>query len=315
MRLFRFGCAVVATVMVVTLEVSWCPPAGATDFTATAPTLGDVVRGFDHLEHNWDSGHRGVDIATTEGSDVVAAMDGVVSFAGMVAGRPVLSIRHGDLTTTYEPVRAVVRPGTQVVRGEKVGEVILGHPCPGDVCLHWGVKQGENYLDPLSFLQGGDIHLITKEAFEEVREHAKELVDVDGRLSEMGLAAPSSGVVTSAYGMRRHPIEGVWRFHDGVDIASSCGTPLRAAASGKVVESYYHSGYGNRLIIDHGDVQGQRVKTGYNHAQGYGVRVGDHVTQGQVVGLMGTTGSSTGCHLHYQVWVGGSLINPASSLP
>jgi murein DD-endopeptidase MepM/ murein hydrolase activator NlpD len=279
--------------------------------------LGDVVRNFDDLEHNWLSGHRGVDIATVEGQVVVAAMPGVVTFAGMVAGRPVISINHGEYTTTYEPVLAYVVPGERVDQGGVIGEVIRGHDCPSDVCLHWGVKRSEAYLDPLSFLDGSEIQLVTEEVFDSVRQRSIELSlnGWDGRVGEWGLGSPARGVITSAYGMRLHPIHGVWKFHDGIDIASGCGTPLVAVGPGKVTEVYYHGGYGNRLIIDHGIVDGHHLKTGYNHAQGYSVKRGDVVVAGQVVGSMGSTGSSTGCHLHYQVWVDGSLVNPQLALP
>jgi murein DD-endopeptidase MepM/ murein hydrolase activator NlpD len=292
----------------------WCPVAWASP-VAVAPVLGDVVREFDPPEYRWLAGHRGVDIMAEVGTPVLAAMDGVVSFAGMVAGRPVISVNHGELTTTYEPVEPSVRVGDHVMAGQEIGQLIEGHSCEM-TCLHWGVKKGEDYLDPLGFLSGGQIRLLTEQGFDIVRQRANELMLIgDGRRSTLGLISPTRGIVTSAYGMRHHPISGKWKFHDGIDIAHGCGTPLVASASGRVVESHYHGGYGNRLVIDHGVLGAVRVKTGYNHAQRYSVRVGEQVFQGQVVGWMGTTGYSTGCHLHFQVWVNGSLVNPRSVLP
>jgi len=125
-----------------------------------------------------------------------------------------------------------------------------------------------------------------------------------------GFAYPVSAPITSPYGMRLHPVTHIYKLHDGTDFGAGCGTPIRAAYSGRVAERYYNAGYGNRLMIDHGYVDGRYVTTGYNHAIRYTVSVGQHVSQGQVVGYVGSTGYSTGCHLHLMVWLGGRLVNP-----
>jgi len=114
--------------------------------------------------------------------------------------------------------------------------------------------------------------------------------------------------------MRMHPILHIWKLHDGTDFGAGCGTPIQAAASGTVTEEYYNGGYGNRLFIDHGNIGGAFMTTAYNHMSGYTVRVGQHVTQGQVIGYVGTTGYSTGCHLHFMLWVNGTMVNPANYL-
>ncbi|MDO5682684.1 MAG: peptidoglycan DD-metalloendopeptidase family protein [Propionibacteriaceae bacterium] len=121
---------------------------------------------------------------------------------------------------------------------------------------------------------------------------------------------PVAGPVTSRYGMRLHPVLKVWKLHDGTDYGAACNTPLRAAADGVVTERYYNAGYGNRLMIDHGRLDGRYLTTGYNHATHYTVRVGERVKQGDVVGYVGTTGYSTGCHLHLMVWSNGKVTNP-----
>lgn len=121
---------------------------------------------------------------------------------------------------------------------------------------------------------------------------------------------PVSSRITSKYGMRLHPVLGYWKLHDGTDFGAACGTPIKAAYGGVVSERYYNAGYGNRLMIDHGRVNGAYVTTGYNHAQRYVVSVGQRVTKGQVIGYVGTTGYSTGCHLHLMVWENGNLVNP-----
>lgn len=128
------------------------------------------------------------------------------------------------------------------------------------------------------------------------------------------LAYPVDGYVTSPFGFRTHPIYHYWGLHDGVDFGGGCGTPLRAAAPGKVVSSYFSGVYGNRLVIDHGVLGGKGVATIYNHASGYNVGVGDQVQQGQVIGFEGSTGWSTGCHLHFTVMANGQAVDPMNWL-
>jgi len=134
-------------------------------------------------------------------------------------------------------------------------------------------------------------------------------------VSSSGLIWPVNGPITDLYGYRIHPIFGTRLFHDGLDIGVGCGTPIKAAASGRVSEEYYSSGYGYRLFIDHGWVGGQYMVTSYNHMSGYAVPVGTWVSQGQTVGYVGSTGNSTGCHLHLMLWVGGSVTNVLPYLP
>ncbi len=121
---------------------------------------------------------------------------------------------------------------------------------------------------------------------------------------------PVDGPITSPYGMRLHPVLGYWKLHDGTDFGASCDTPIRAAQDGVVAEKYYNSGYGNRLMIDHGRFDGKYVTTGYNHASRYVVGIGQKVSRGQVIGYVGSTGYSTGCHLHLMVWENGSVVDP-----
>jgi murein DD-endopeptidase MepM/ murein hydrolase activator NlpD len=125
-----------------------------------------------------------------------------------------------------------------------------------------------------------------------------------------GFSFPVAARITSPFGMRFHPVLHYWKLHDGTDFGAACGTPIRAAHAGRVAERYYNAGYGNRLMIDHGYFGGRYVTTGYNHASHYVVRVGQRVREGQIIGYVGTTGFSTGCHLHLMVWINGRLRNP-----
>jgi murein DD-endopeptidase MepM/ murein hydrolase activator NlpD len=121
-----------------------------------------VTREFEAPAGPFGRGHRGVDLAAGPGAAVLAAGDGVVAFAGMVAGRPVVSIDHpGGLRTTYEPVDPSVAAGQAVARGSPIGTLLAGHPgCPAAACLHWGVRRGETYVDPLGLLRAVRVRLL-----------------------------------------------------------------------------------------------------------------------------------------------------------
>ena len=122
---------------------------------------------------------------------------------------------------------------------------------------------------------------------------------------------PVSGPVTSPFGWRTHPIYGYRSLHDGVDFGAACGTPIHAAASGVVIEKYFQTAWGNRVIIDHGFHHGVGLATITNHMVGPAiVNPGQHVDRGQIVGYVGTTGWSTDCHLHYTVLQNGGPVNP-----
>lgn len=124
-----------------------------------------VVRAFDAPSPNWNPGHRGVDLAGAPGQAVYAAGDATVVFAGLLAGRPVVSLAHpGGLHTSYEPVLAAVRVGQPVTAVTPIGELAAGHPgCAAPACLHWGAMwgpaSGADYVDPLGLLKATPIRL------------------------------------------------------------------------------------------------------------------------------------------------------------
>ncbi|MGH3366088.1 MAG: peptidoglycan DD-metalloendopeptidase family protein [Nocardioidaceae bacterium] len=125
-----------------------------------------------------------------------------------------------------------------------------------------------------------------------------------------GLSYPVHSYITSPYGMRYHPILHYMKLHDGTDFGASCGTPVRAAANGRTLSTYYNSGYGNRVILDHGVRRGVSLSTSYNHLTSYSTYPGQHVVRGEIIGYAGTTGYSTGCHLHFMVYENGATVNP-----
>ena len=124
------------------------------------------------------------------------------------------------------------------------------------------------------------------------------------------LDMPVDGYITSSYGMRLHPVYKKWRLHDGTDFGASCGTPVRASAGGQVIAVYYNGGYGNRVVIDNGFRKGVGLGTAYNHLSAFATFEGARVRRGDVIGFVGNTGYSTGCHLHFMVFENGATTNP-----
>ncbi|GLY28394.1 peptidoglycan DD-metalloendopeptidase family protein [Kineosporia sp. NBRC 101731] len=123
------------------------------------------------------------------------------------------------------------------------------------------------------------------------------------------LSYPVGAPITSSYGWRYHPILNYRKLHTGTDFGAPCGTPVRAAASGSIVRAGWSGGYGNQIVVDHGRLRGAGVATSYNHLSRISVHSGQ-VSRGQLIGYSGTTGLSTGCHLHFEVWVNGGTTDP-----
>ncbi|OBI20256.1 peptidase M23 [Mycobacterium sp. E2327] len=124
-----------------------------------------VARGFDAPSPDWNPGHRGVDLPGSPGQPVYAAGAATVVFAGILAGRPVVSLAHpGGLRTSYEPVKAAVRVGQAVTAETVIGSLVAGHAgCPAAACLHWGAMWGAasraEYVDPLGLLKSTPVRL------------------------------------------------------------------------------------------------------------------------------------------------------------
>ncbi len=130
-----------------------------------------------------------------------------------------------------------------------------------------------------------------------------------GQLSNQGWTSPTVGSITDGFGPRPvRPVSGVGKFHYGTDIAASCGSPIRAATSGTVESVGPNGTLGNWVLMNNGD----GIETGYGHiADGQTrVAIGDLVAAGQVIAGVGSTGASTGCHLHFEVHIDGVRVNP-----
>ncbi len=125
-----------------------------------------------------------------------------------------------------------------------------------------------------------------------------------------GFIKPIGGRITSPFGWRTHPIFRSRSFHSGIDIAGPYNGSIRASNTGKVIYSGWYGGYGKVVIIDHGRINGTSVTTLYAHMNSINVSKGQYVTKGQVVGYEGTTGYSTGPHVHFEVRLNGRPSNP-----
>jgi len=120
------------------------------------------------------------------------------------------------------------------------------------------------------------------------------------------------GRLTSNFGWRIHPISGKKKFHSGIDLAIAEGTPVRAAYEGTVTTAKYSKSYGYHVIIDHGSINGKHIVTCYAHNRSLTVRKGQKVELGQIIAFSGSTGDSTGPHVHFEVRVDGEVDNPLS---
>lgn len=127
------------------------------------------------------------------------------------------------------------------------------------------------------------------------------------------LSWPVNAPVTSEFGWRVHPILGISKLHAGMDSGAQCGDPVYAAASGTIIANSYNSIAGNKVILDHGVVNGVNLVTTYHHLQSFARDTGP-VSRGELVGYAGTTGGSTACHLHFETHENGNKVNPRNWL-
>ena len=167
-----------------------------------------------------------------------------------------------------------------------------------------------NYIEQLSEEE--------KQIQSEVEEYTKAFAEIERQISELSLSTgdyvggemawPTPGYtrITSEFGMREHPITGVYKLHTGLDIGAPTGANFVAANDGTVITAKYSSGYGNMVIIDHGG----GITTLYAHGSSIEVTVGQNVKRGDVVLKVGSTGYSTGPHAHFEVRKNGSYVNP-----
>lgn len=165
----------------------------------------------------------------------------------------------------------------------------------GELLYAGVIRDGQPLLQTMRW--GSDGNFYTPDALAEAATTSNAL-----------MAAPVAGNITSWFGLRRHPILGLVRLHAGVDFAATYGAPIYAASEGVVSYAGWHGGHGNYVRLEHGG----GIDTGYGHMSRIAVSPGTHVARGQVIGYVGSTGLSTGPHLHYELFRGGQPVDPLS---
>lgn len=285
-------------------------------FSAGTATAGDgswawpanvdgPTRAFDAPDSAYAAGHRGVDLPTPVGAPVTAVASGVVSYVGTVAGTPVITIDHGAERSTFQPVSAAIKVGQRVDVGDVIGRLALGPFHCAAPCLHLGrIRQSDDaYLDPFD-------RLPTASRIRLVDPDGPPPVPPAGSTGSELLRRPVGGPVTSRFGARIHPLSGEPSQHDGVDFGAPCGAVVHAAGPGTVAAVRRTSAYGLRVVVRHAD----GYESSYSHLQSTSLDIGDEVNVADEVGKAGSSGLSTGCHVHFGVRHEGVTIDPLTVL-
>jgi murein DD-endopeptidase MepM/ murein hydrolase activator NlpD len=176
-------------------------------------------------------------------------------------------------------------------------------------------RSKEKILENIDTSDSGSIDIENlKKQIRLTMENVGEIKDYLSQQRDLYLSTPRgwpvTGHITSTYGNREHPKSGEDEFHSGVDLASGPGEPIRATADGIVSFAGWSGGNGNLVVIEHGF----KFSTFYAHNKMVNVKVGQKVKRGDIVGYVGSTGNSTGPHVHYEVWQAGKPLNPQKFL-
>jgi murein DD-endopeptidase MepM/ murein hydrolase activator NlpD len=173
----------------------------------------------------------------------------------------------------------------------------------------------EKILENLDTSDSGSIDLENlKKQIKSTMENIGEIRDFLSQQRDIYVATPKGwpveGHITSPFGQREHPMSGESEFHSGVDIAAEPGHPVRATGEGVVSFSGWSGANGNLVVIEHG----AGFSTFYAHNKMVAVRAGQRIKRGDIIGYIGSTGNSTGPHVHYEVWLHGRAVNPDTYL-
>jgi murein DD-endopeptidase MepM/ murein hydrolase activator NlpD len=168
-------------------------------------------------------------------------------------------------------------------------------------------------MEDLSAAEEAQLESLIRERERELEAQQRAKGIAGGGISSGGPGSfswPVTGTITSPFGWRSNPFGGSPEFHQGLDIAAPSGTTVTAAAGGTVIMAQWYGGYGNYILIDHGG----GYSTGYGHLSAIYVSQGQSVSRGQAIGAVGSTGVSTGPHLHFEVRINGKPVDPAPRL-
>ncbi|NLG80066.1 MAG: M23 family metallopeptidase [Firmicutes bacterium] len=228
--------------------------------------------------------------------------------------------RTAELERELARLDALSKEIMSIIKGKKVSSTATSTSLASRGDYQRGALPGEERAgaigtDPVA--EDGALVLETDSRLDELARAADDIasdlsslrrsaISYRDRLDHTPDGWPARGRVTSSFGRRRHPITGRVQGHEGIDIAAPTGTPIRATADGIVRFSGTQAGYGRLVIIDHG----YGFETLYAHNSRNTVRAGQRVKRGQVIAYIGSTGTSTGPHVHYEVRVSGKPVNP-----
>jgi len=266
---------------------------------------------------------------------VAAAIVGAFTITGMAGSYSRMLLKtasFNQIRSQHEALRKDYQQLEEVAHEKEVQAASLGS-LANEVSALYGLKQNRlarsaaaATAPPVSVDTNGDF---TDAAYTASLDQLASLrtTALSGRLSrafEIGLSPNSAGganwlnmadapslwpvvgPITSSFGEREDPFNGEGAFHAGIDISSTFGQPVRAAADGVVVTAGLASGYGREILIDHGN----GIQTLYGHLSGFAITPGEQVKEGQIIGYVGTSGRSTGPHLHYEVRIRNTPVNP-----
>ena len=266
---------------------------------------------------------------------VAAAIVGAFTITGMAGSYSRMLLKtasFNQIRSQHEALRKDYQQLEQVAHEKEVQAASLGS-LANEVSALYGLRQSRlaksaatATAPPVSVDTNGDF---TDAAYTASLDQLASLrtTALSGRLSrafEIGLSpagnggdnwlnmadAPSLwpvvGPITSSFGEREDPFNGEGAFHAGIDISSTFGQPVRAAADGMVLTAGLASGYGREILVDHGN----GIQTLYGHLSGFAITPGEQVKRGQIIGYVGTSGRSTGPHLHYEVRIRNTPVNP-----
>ncbi|MDP3259011.1 MAG: M23 family metallopeptidase, partial [Thermodesulfovibrionales bacterium] len=177
----------------------------------------------------------------------------------------------------------------------------------------FSLKSKEKILENVDTSDSGSIDMeALKQQIKKTVEDVGEIKDYLSQQRDLFMATPKgwplTGNVTSSYGKRKHPKSGEEDFHNGIDVSAPPGNPVTVTADGIVSFSGWNGGSGNLVVVEHGF----GYSTFYAHSKMNAVKVGQRVKKGDVIAYVGSTGNTTGPHLHYEVWKNGSPVNPKS---
>ncbi len=214
---------------------------------------------------------------------------------------------HGPIDVEFDPEAGAEVPP----------EAFWGQPMEPISDTDWQQVQEETGLRPAEAWADAvqDRAIAFLNLFEEAEPDLSRLVtdmeELEALESALPRVWPAAGFVTSTYGWRHNPMGGRgWDHHSGLDISNRPGTPIRAPAAGKVTRAWFNAGYGRMIELDHGF----GITTVFAHLHRFRVREGDDIEPGQIIGTMGTTGRSTGPHLHFEVRIDGHAVDPLDYL-